>query len=112
MRYFRLLLTVVILTIVGRANADNLEVANIEMIPGETKEMVISLNNPSKMYTAFQLDLVLPEGIAIAKNASNKLMVSLDEGRMDGDEPHILTVQEVHQDEGTATKTYRFLAYS
>ena len=39
-------------------------------------------------------------------------MVVLDEGRMDGDEPHILTVQEVHQDEGTATKTYRFLAYS
>ena len=112
MRYFRLLLTVVLLTIVGRANADNLEVANIEMIPGETKEMLISLSNPSKMYTAFQLDLVLPEGIAIAKNASNKLMVVLDEGRMDGDEPHILTVQEVHQDEGTATKTYRFLAYS
>ena len=112
MRYFRLLLTVVLLTIVGRANADNLEVANIEMIPGETKEMLISLSNPSKMYTAFQLDLVLPEGIAIAKNASNKLMVVLDEGRMDGDEPHILTVQEVHQDEETATKTYRFLAYS
>ena len=112
MKYFRLLLTVVILTIVGRANADNLEVANIEMIPGETKEMLISLSNPSKMYTAFQLDLVLPEGIAIAKNASNKLMVVLDEGRMDGDEPHILTVQEVHQDEGTATETYRFLAYS
>ena len=112
MRYFRLLLTVVLLTIVGRANADNLEVANIEMIPGETKEMLISLSNPSKMYTAFQLDLVLPEGIAIAKNASNKLMVALEESRMDEEEPHTLTVQEVHQDEGTATKTYRFLAYS
>ena len=112
MRYFRLLLTVVLLMIVSRTNADNLEVASIEMIPGETKEMLISLSNPSKMYTAFQLDLVLPEGIAIAKNASNKLMVVLDEGRMDGDEPHILTVQEVHQDEGTATKTYRFIAYS
>ena len=112
MRYFRLLLTVVLLTIVGRANADNLEVANIEMIPGETKEMLISLSNPSKMYTAFQLDLVLPEGVAIAKNASNKLMVALEESRMDEEEPHTLTVQEVHQDEGTATKTYRFLAYS
>ena len=112
MRYFRLLLTVVLLTIVGRANADNLEVANIEMIPGETKEMLISLSNPSKMYTAFQLDLVLPEGIAIAKNASNKLMVALEESRMDEEEPHTLTVQEVHQDEGTATKTYRFIAYS
>ena len=112
MRYFRLLLTVVLLTIVGRANADNLEVANIEMIPGETKEMLISLSNPSKMYTAFQLDLVLPEGVAIAKNASNKLMVALEESRMDEEEPHTLTVQEVHQDEGTATKTYRFIAYS
>ena len=92
MRYFRLLLTVVLLTIVGRANADNLEVANIEMIPGETKEMLISLSNPSKMYTAFQLDLVLPEGVAIAKNASNKLMVVLDEGRMDEEEPHTLII--------------------
>ena len=112
MKRYYLLLIVVLLTIVGRASADNMEVANVEMLPGETKEMAISLNNTSKMYTAFQFDLVLPEGVTIAKNANDKLLVSLDKDRINADNPHSLTVQEVHQSEGATTKTYRFVAYS
>ena len=103
MKYIKLMITAVLLTVVGRAHADNLKVANVELKAGETKEMAIELNNPSKQYAAFQFDLVLPDGVAIAKNNKGKLIASLDADRMDD---HTLNVSDM------GSNTYRFLSFS
>ena len=93
----------VLLTMVGRTLADNLTVADVTLNAGEKKQVSIVLNNPDHQYAAFQFDLVLPEGVSIAKNAKGKLMASLNEDRMDD---HTLTVTDV------GGGTYRFLAFS
>ena len=103
MKHIKFLLLAVLLTVVGRTYADNLTVANVEMSAGETKQIAIVLNNPTHKYAAFQFDLVLPEGISIAKNNKGKFIASLDEDRKDD---HTLNVSE------TESNTYRFLAFS
>ena len=103
MKYIKLMIMAVLLTVVGRTQADNLKVANVEMKAGETKEIAIELNNPSKQYAAFQFDLVLPDGISIAKNDKGKLIANLDTDRKDD---HTLTVSDV------GSNTYRFLTFS
>lgn len=82
---------------------DMLSVEPVNMKAGETKQVAIVLNNPTNKYAAFQFDLVLPDGISIAKNNKGKLIASLDEDRKDD---HTLNVSE------TGTNTYRFLAFS
>ena len=103
MKHYRMLLLAVLLTMVGRTMADNLVVETVKMSAGETKQIAIMLNNPTHKYAAFQFDLVLPEGISIAKNNKGKLIASLNEDRKDD---HTLNVSE------TGTNTYRFLAFS
>ena len=103
MKYYKLLLMAVLLTIVGRTNADNLKVANVDIKAGETKEIAIELINPSKKYAAFQFDLVLPEGITIAPNDKGKPTARLNEERIDD---HSLTVSDI------GSNTYRFLTFS
>ena len=103
MKYIKLMITAVLLTVVGRIQADNLKVANVELKAGETKEMAIELNNPSKQYAAFQFDLVLPDGVSIAKNNKGKMIASLDADRMDD---HTLNVSDM------GSNTYRFLSFS
>ena len=82
----------VLLTLVGRTLADNLTVADVTLNAGDKKQVSIVLNNPDHQYAAFQFDLVLPEGVSIAKNAKGKLMASLNEDRQDD---HTLTVTDV-----------------
>ena len=82
---------------------DMLSVEPVNMSAGGTKQLAIVLNNPTNKYAAFQFDLVLPDGISIAKNNKGKLIASLDEDRKDD---HTLNVSE------TGTNTYRFLAFS
>ena len=83
--------------------ADNLTVETVKMSVGETKQVAIVLNNPTRKYAAFQFDLVLPEGISVAKNDKGKFIASLNEDRIDD---HTLNVSE------TGTNTYRFLSFS
>ena len=85
------------------AGDDMLSVEAVSMSAGETKQVAIVLNNPTHKYAAFQFDLVLPEGISIAKNNKGKLVASLNEDRKDD---HTLNVSE------TGTNTYRLLAFS
>ena len=47
--------------------ADNINVPNISMTPGETTTVGISLNNTEENLVSFQMDLTLPEGITINK---------------------------------------------
>lgn len=88
---------------VGMASADNLLVSNVELKAGETKQIAIELNNPDNKYAGFQFDLVLPEGITIAKNNKNKFIAAINEDRVDD---HTLTVSDI------GNNTYRFLAFS
>lgn len=83
------------------AQSDAFVVGDFSIAPGETKEMSISLTNEID-YTAFQFDLTLPEGVAIAKE-DGEYLVSLDKDRK---ADHTLVVGEV------GSNTYRFLCYS
>jgi len=103
MKRIKFLAMLVLLTFVGRAFADNLKVNDITLNAGATQEIAIELINPDKTYTAFQFDLVLPEGITIAKNARNKLIASLNADRIDD---QTLNVSEV------GNNTYRFISFS
>ena len=94
----------------GGGNPDNpvvsddiLSVETVSMSAGETKQIAIVLSNPTHKYTAFQFDLVLPDGISIAKNDKGKLIANLNEDRIDD---HTLSVSE------TGAHTYRFLSFS
>ena len=102
MKQYRVILIAVLLAMVGRTLADNLTVEAVTLKPGETKQVAISLNNSEKTYTAFQLNLELPEGVTIAKN-DDKFVAALDEDRK-GD--HSLRVSQ--KSEGV----YRLMAFS
>jgi len=93
----------VLLSLAGRTLADNLSVETVNMGAGETKEVAIVLENPEKTYAAFQFEVVLPEGISVAKDGDGKPMVSLDDERIDD---HTLTVKDV------GSNTYRLLSFS
>ena len=103
MKHFKFLLLAVLLTLVGRTYADNLTVANVELKPGESKNVAISLENPTKKYTAFQFDLELPEGVTVELKNNGKPKISLNEDRIDD---HTLTVQDL------GSGTYRLLCFS
>ena len=103
MKTNKLFLLALLLLFVTNSFADNLVVPNISLQAGETKMLDIELVNPDKQYTAFQFDLVLPEGVSVGKNTKGKYYATLDEDRKDD---HTITVSLV---EGN---TFRFLAYS
>ncbi|MBQ9665783.1 MAG: hypothetical protein IJV33_04870 [Bacteroidaceae bacterium] len=103
MRIHKMIMALVLLAFVGKAFADNLTVENVTMSAGETKEVSIALDNPNAEYVAFQFDLVLSEGLSIAKNKKGKLMASLNEDRIDD---HTLNVADM------GSNTYRFLSFS
>jgi len=102
MKQYRIMMIAVLLAIAGRTLADDLTIETITLEPGETKQVAICLNNSEKTYTAFQLNLELPEGVTIAKN-DDKYIAALDEDRK-GD--HSLKVSQ--KSEGV----FRLMAYS
>ena len=93
----------ILLTLMGSVFADSLTVSGIELQAGDTQEIAINLNNSTNKYVAFQFDVILPEGISIAKNDKGKLMVSLNADRT---EDHTLNVQDL------GSGTYRLLSFS
>jgi len=103
MKHIKFLLLAVLLTLVGRTYADNLTVANVELKPGESKNVAISLENPTKKYTAFQFDLELPEGVTVELKNNGEPKISLNEDRIDD---HTLTVQDL------GSGSYRLLCFS
>ena len=103
MKNRRMMMLAILLTFVGSILADNLTVSNIELKAGEKQDVTINLKNSSKKYVAFQFDVVLPEGITIAKNDRGKLMASLNSDRIDD---HTLNVQDL------GSGSYRFLCFS
>ena len=103
MKNMRTMLMMVMLTLVGMASADNLTIEKAAVSAGGTRQIAIELKNTDKQYEAFQFDLVLPEGVSIAKNEKGKLDATLNaERKMD----HSLTVL-LQED-----KSFRFMSYS
>ena len=76
----------------------NLSVEDVQMVTNAQKQVAIVLKNPLKKLTAFQLDLVIPEGVSIAVDEA-----TLNPSRI---EDHELFVAPV------GDNTYRFLAFS
>lgn len=83
--------------------ADSLVMEPVTICAGETKQVSINLSNSDKKNVAFQFDLILPEGITIAKDSKNMSIASLDTKRTNN---HTLCVSEKEKN------TYRFLAFS
>ncbi len=102
MKNMRTMLMMVMLTLVGMASADNLTIEKALIKAGGKKQIAISLKNTKKQYEAFQFDLVLPDGVSIAKNG-NSFVASLNGDRK---EDHSLTVK-LQED-----KSYRLMSYS
>jgi hypothetical protein len=94
---------IVMLTLVGMASADNLTIEKATVSAGGTRRIAIELKNTNKQYEAFQFDLVLPEGISIAKNEKGKPDASLNEERK---VDHSLTVLSQKDN------SFRFMSYS
>lgn len=82
---------------------DHLAVEPLTLVPGQTKELAICLENPLQAYAAFQMELVLPAGITVARNSAGRLMASLDDGRK---ADHVLNVA----DKGGGV--YRLMSFS
>ena len=83
--------------------ADHLSAETVSMNTGESKVVTIALTNPSKQYAAFQFDVVLPEGITLAKDAKGQYVASLVANRA---ADHTLNVKD------RGSNTYRILAFS
>ena len=103
MKHIKNIMLIALLTLVGRASADNLTIGKVAIKAGGTKQIAIELKNTDKQYEAFQFDLVLPNGISIAKNEKGNLDATLNAERK---EDHSLTVK-LQED-----NSYRFLSYS
>ena len=103
MKNMRTMLMIVMLTLVGMASADNLTIEKAAVSAGGTRRIAIELKNTNKQYEAFQFDLVLPEGISIAKNEKGKPDASLNEERK---VDHSLTVLSQKDN------SFRFMSYS
>ena len=98
----RFILSTLLTCLFGCLYADNLSMGTVQLVPGESRQVEISLSNSTK-YTAFQFDMVLPEGVAVAKSDNNELVALLNGNRANRHQLHVAKV---------GSKTYRFLAFS
>ena len=65
----RKLIAALMVTVMGVLNviaADQLYIDDFSICPGETMQVVIALNN-EQLFTAFQTDLILPEGLTVVQ---------------------------------------------
>lgn len=63
------------LSTVLSASADNIAVQDITLKQGASATIDIELVNPNKAYTAFQIDLMLPEGITVATDGDGEYVI-------------------------------------
>ncbi len=99
----RALLTGVMIFLVGGLFADNLSVGSVLLTPGQSKVVTIQLNNQTASYTAFQFDVVLPDGVQVVKSVGDDLLSSLNVERISNHELHAAKIK---------SNIYRFLAFS
>ena len=104
MKHIRNILTVVFLLLATEyALADNTHIGDITIQQGEKKELCIVLQNAEHEYTSFQMDVKIPEGIAVSSDDEGEPEIHLDANRA---QDHTFNVVEVEPG------TFRLLAYS
>ena len=99
----KLFLIGMLLTMVGNMLADNLSVADLQLTAGEEKQIAVDLTNIEHSYVAFQFDMILPQGVTVAKDNKGRFVANISEER---NIDHTLNVGDVGQN------TFRFLSYS
>ena len=104
MNTFRFLLTALMLVLTGNMFGDELVIQDFTIMPGETKEVSIELNNPENPYILLEFEVIFPEGISIAKDVDDEMLVELNSARIA--KSHTLEVA----DHGGGK--YKFLSYS
>jgi hypothetical protein len=90
------------LMLAGSICADELNVADFTIQPGENKAVSVELINPNHAYNALQFQLTLPSGLSIAKTNGDKWDVAPNSERLGG---FSLEVSEVGEG------VYQFLIY-
>ena len=70
-RLFVAIVTMLLLPVMAAATPATLSIEEFTISAGETKEMIIDLNNPSDQITLVQFDLRLPAGLSIAKEGAD-----------------------------------------
>lgn len=75
---YSFILAALLLLLGVQAKADNLVVSDYNAEPGSQVELSVGLVNENPNYVACQMDIVLPEGITIAKNARGKYIITLN----------------------------------
>lgn len=103
MKLYRTLFLWACLAIAGHAMADELNVADLTINPGESKTVAVELTNPDHAYILLEFTLKLPEGVGIAKTADDKWDVVLNTDRFSA---HELQVEQL------AGGDYKFLIFS
>ena len=102
MKILRMIMLVVLLALAGSTQADEVKVASISMMPGESKTLSVELENETTMI-AFEFWMRLPEGVTIAKDEDGDFAVTKNSTRLG---KHDLTV--ALDNDGR----YHFLCYS
>lgn len=102
MKILRIIMLVVLLALAGSTQADEVKVASISMMPGESKTLSVELENETTMI-AFEFWMRLPEGVTIAKDEDGDYAVTKNSTRLG---KHDLAVAQ--DDDGR----YHFLCYS
>lgn len=86
------------------SSSDLISISDFAITAGHKETINVYLKNEASDYTAYQFDLVLPEGIDIAKNISGKWEVM--KGDRYEDNSHSLSIENVDY------RTYRFICVS
>ena len=82
MNTFRFLLAALMLVLTGNMFGDELVIQDFTIMPGETKEVSIELNNPENPYILLEFEVIFPEGISIAKDVDDEMLVELNSARI------------------------------
>ena len=104
MKPIRFILSAMLLVLASNLFGDELVIQNFTIMPGETKTVSIELNNPENPYILLEFEVIFPEGISIAKDEDDELLVELNSDRIA--KSHTLEVA----DHGGGK--YKFLVYS
>ncbi len=96
MKLYRTLFLWACLAVAGLASADELNVAELTINPGESKAVAVELRNPDHAYMLLEFTLKLPQGISITE-------AKLNADRAGG---HTLDLEPL------ANGDYKFLVYS
>ena len=104
MKLHKIVMIWVCLAMAGHTLADELNVADLNIKPGESKVVSVELSNLDHAYTLLEFTLSLPEGISIAKDGDDELAVVLNNNRFSAS--HVLEAEEIGE------RVYKFLIYS